>query len=180
MNRDRFSGNTSKIIRNAYEYAVKLDTGYVGSEHILYCIAGAGKSAAKTALYKAGVDAAMIDDLIKRYSKTPGEGSVLTITLTPEADRVMELAEAQADKLHHEMVEPEHILLGMLQEKGCAAAKLILSTGAEPDAMVTDLLKTMGEIWPQAHRTGNNKNIMTRMCFALLNFSVPRQKTRRS
>ena len=27
---------------------------------------------------------------------------------------------------------------------------------------------------------GNNKNIMTRMCFALLNFSVPRQKTRRS
>ena len=157
MNRERFSAVTGKIIRHALEYASKLGAGFAGSEHILYSIADGVKSAAKTALSSAGIDAALINDLINRYNKTAGEGGVMTVTLTPEAARVMELAEGQADKLRHESIEPEHILLGMLQEKGCAAAKLIHSTGAEPDAIAADLFKTLGDTWPKQQRNGKNK-----------------------
>ena len=157
MNRDRLSAAAGKVIRKAFEYVSKLSAGYVGSEHILYGIADSGKCAAKTALYAAGIDAALIDDLVKRYNKALEGGGILAVALTPEADRVMGLAEAQADKLHQETVEPEHILLGMIQEKDCAAAKLIRSAGADPGAIASDLLRTMGETWPPLQSGGKNK-----------------------
>ncbi|MDL2327315.1 ATP-dependent Clp protease ATP-binding subunit [Ruminococcaceae bacterium OttesenSCG-928-A11] len=164
MNRERFSDGTIRVMREAFGFAAKLETGFVGSEHILYGIAAGGKTPAAQALYGAGIDAALVRDLIEKFDRTPGdEGEVLTVTLTPEAQRVLELAEAQADKLRHPKVEPEHLLLGMLQEAGCAAAKLVRSTGAEPDAIVTELLKTMGTAWPadRADAKGKKKKVNT-------------------
>lgn len=157
MNRERFSESAVKALREAFGLAAKLDQGFAGSEHILYGIAADAKSPAAMALHSAGIDDALVRELIEKFDGKTAEGGVVTVSLTNEAQHVMELAEAQADKLHHKQIEPEHMLLGMLQEKGSAAAKLILSTGAEPDAITTDLLKTMGTAWPQGQADGKGK-----------------------
>lgn len=158
MKRENYSENTLRVMRGAFELSARLGQSFSGSEHMLYSIAEDGTSAASAALFEAGIDAELVLDLIEKYATRNGESGILTVSLVPEAQHVLELAEAQAKKLHHKKVEPEHVLLAMLQDKTCGAAKLIVSTGAELDAIVTDLLKTMGTTWPEQQDEKSRKN----------------------
>ena len=161
MNRDLYSENTLRVLRGAFELSARLEQTFAGSEHMLHSIA-ANESPAANALYGAGIDADLVLELIEKYATRNEQGGILTVSLAPEAQHVLELAEAQAKKLHHPNVEPEHLLLAMLQDKTCGAAKLITATGAELDAIVTDLLKTMGTEWPaQPGEQGHKKHVET-------------------
>ncbi len=148
VSRDKFSDSTAKAMREAYSFAARLGAGFVGSEHLLYGIA-LYKSAAAQALRKAGIDAALVREFVEEFETADG-GGTLSVSMASEAQRVLELAEARVAKLRHKYMEPEHILLGMLEERGCAAAKLILAAGAEPDVIASALLKDMGATWPAA------------------------------
>ena len=52
---------------------------------------------------------------------------------TERANRVMELAQAEAQKLHHDAIETEHILLGLIQEERGGALRILRTFGLEAD-----------------------------------------------
>lgn len=57
-----------------------------------------------------------------------------------ESNRVLVFAAEEADRLGHGQVGIEHLLLGLLREEGCAAAKLLRARGADPDRIREELL----------------------------------------
>ena len=64
--------------------------------------------------------------------------------LSPRAKRVIEVAIGEATRLGHSFVGTEHLLMGILREPGSAAARIISSTGADLNAIYTDLLQSLG------------------------------------
>ena len=150
IHREFFSEQARVIVQNAFRLASELGHGFVGSEHILWSLSRGESGSAAKVLKDTGLDHGLIRDLIEKYDGVAKSGERRMLNLTADAERVVELAEAQAKKLSHKQVEPEHLLLGVLQEKDCVAAKIIVSTGVEPERMTADLLAQLGHGWPKS------------------------------
>lgn len=52
---------------------------------------------------------------------------------TPGARRVLELAQAEAEQMNHRSLEPEHVLLGLIQEGQGTAARTLASLNLRAD-----------------------------------------------
>lgn len=142
------SEQASELVGKAFRYAADLDHGFVGSEHILWSFYNEPEGGAAKVLLQAGIDRHMVNELIEKYDTDAKEfGSKANLKLTVEAVRTLELAEAQSKKMEDKLIEPEHLLLGMLQEQNCAAAKLITSTGADIHQLLVKLLDARGRDW---------------------------------
>lgn len=146
-----FDQQTKLLLKKAMTLASEMEHGFAGSEHILLSISKNKDSSAARSLLQAGFDDKLITDLIRKYDEDAAKASRgFVINLSEEAERILELADEQAEKLHHEAVEPEHILLAILLEKNCAANQLLVSAGADADRIIKDLMDTMGTGWPKA------------------------------
>ena len=68
---------------------------------------------------------------------------------TDRGKRVIQLAHQEAINMGHTMVEPEHLLLGLLQEGGGVACQALVELGVEPDhfsAHIRDLIGNSQDI----------------------------------
>ncbi len=142
-NSDRFTERAKKAIALAQESASELGHSYVGTEHILLGIAREGEGLGAKVLRDSGMDDKLITELIERFvgrgvPGTPAQG------LTPRAKRVIELAIADANRLGHNYVGTEHLLMGILREPESSAARLITSLGIDLNRIYTDLMAVFG------------------------------------
>ena len=143
MAQDRFTERAKIAINKAHESAGELGHSYVGSEHILLGIAREGEGLGAKILKESGLDEAILSEmLIKFVGKgspgTPAQG------LTPRAKRIIELAMADATRLSHNYVGTEHLLMGILREPDCAAARIITSMGIDLNMLYTDIMSVFG------------------------------------
>jgi len=159
MHRDIFTGQAKEVMQGAFRFALKQRHSFVCSEHILWSLSRAGEHCAFKALREVGLDSSIIQQVIDRYDQRGEAGALQVQGLAPDAARVLELAEMQADKLGHKRVSPEHLLLGILQEKNCGAAKIIVSTGVEPQSLTSELWAMLGNnSWPNQEQQRDEKN----------------------
>ena len=140
----RFEDRFTERARNAFELAQtaasELGHNYVGSEHILLGLAREGGGVAARILREAGLDSEFILDLIVKNIGR-GENDVAGLHgLTPSAKHIIETSVLEATRIGHGYVSTEHILLGILKEYDCVAAKLILATGADLNKLYTDIV----------------------------------------
>ncbi len=149
MNKKIFSSNTVAMLRRAFALSSKMGHSYTGTEHILWSITSDRRSAAGKALSKAGVDSRLVLAMIEKYNSQGQSSGMVTMSLTAEANQVLDAAEAQMKEMKHEQLEPEHILIGMLKEKGSAGSELLISINANTDRIVDDVLKSKDTEWPR-------------------------------
>ena len=158
IHRDFFSEQTKEVVQAAFRYAVKSRHSFLGSEHILWSLSRESENhSASKALGSVGLDSTIITQVIDRYNENSETTALQVQGLSPDAEKVFELAETQARKLGHKQVDPEHLLLGILQDKNCLAAKIMVSTGVELDDLATRLLGTLGKSWPRATPQADKK-----------------------
>lgn len=60
---------------------------------------------------------------------------------TDHAKRVMNYARQHAQRLNHQYLGTEHILLGLLEERDCRGCTMLESLGMEPDRIRTEIEK---------------------------------------
>jgi ATP-dependent Clp protease ATP-binding subunit ClpC len=82
----------------------------------------------------------MIAALVEKYVGRGEESSTTALGLTPRGKRIIELAVNDAARLGHHFVGTEHLLMGILRESDCVAAKIIASTGADLNKIYTELI----------------------------------------
>jgi ATP-dependent Clp protease ATP-binding subunit ClpC len=141
---DRFTERAKSVLDLAQAAAVELGHGYVGSEHILLGLAREGGGVAAKVLREAGLESQLILDLIVKHVGRGGQGEIPPQGLTPRAKRVIELAVTEANRLGHNYIGTEHLLMGILREYDSVASKLILSTGVDLNRMYTEILNIFG------------------------------------
>jgi ATP-dependent Clp protease ATP-binding subunit ClpC len=141
---DRFTERAKSVLDLAQAAATELGHGYVGSEHILLGLAREGGGVAAKVLRESGLESRLILDLIDKNIGRGGQGEIPPQGLTPRAKRVIELAVTEANRLGHNYIGTEHLLMGILREYDSVAAKLIISTGVDLNRMYTEILNIFG------------------------------------
>jgi ATP-dependent Clp protease ATP-binding subunit ClpC len=131
---ERFDKFAEKVVRLANQIARQYEQEYVGTEHVLLAVAqseGLGSFVLKDRgirydTVKARVDAVMQKAMEETwvFGRLPG---------TPHFKNVVARAIEEARGLGASHVGTEHLLLGLLRERGCLAHKVLDEMGLTAD-----------------------------------------------
>ena len=137
---DRFTARAKTAIEKAQEAAEALGHSYVGSEHLLLGILREDGGQGARVLKSNGLTDS---DLTARVAQTVGKGqpSAPPQGLSPGARRVIELAIGDAGRLGHGFVGTEHLLMGLLRESDCTAARILTDAGADLNKLYSDVMQ---------------------------------------
>ena len=128
---DRFTEGARRAMVLAQECAKKLNHNYVGSEHLLAGLLCERDGAAAKALMRFGVTES---DVMNAVSLIPN-ASVRQFTdsfgYTPSTKKILEMSLYEAKELKNSYIGTEHILLAIINERGCAAAHVLSELGVD-------------------------------------------------
>ena len=122
---------TSTILRLAKEEARRLSQHMVGTELILLGILAESSSLAVNVLIELGVtlkDARAEVEKILGFGDEYNDGEVF---YTIRAKRLLEMAWHNAKKHNKQKIEPEHLLMAIVQLKDCVAMKVLENLGVD-------------------------------------------------
>ena len=138
---DRFTEGARKVLQLSQEEARRLSHDYIGTEHLLLALVREGDGVAAHVLQELGVELHKVRKAIE-FIIGRGEHSVTGATgLTPRAKRVIELAASEADRLRHQVVDTEHILLGLIAEGEGIAAGILESLGVSLEKVRANVIE---------------------------------------
>ena len=128
---EHLSTRANKAMHLSQQIAREMNLDYVGSEHVLLGILEEGTGAGALLLKEAGVTRTRIrQELDKVAAQQMAETWVIgRLPGTPHFMSVISKAIEEARQMGHNYVGPEHLLLGLLGEKGCIAQKILTKSG---------------------------------------------------
>ncbi len=141
----RYSDRAQRVILLAQKEARRLNYAHVSTEHLLLGLLREDDGLAARALKNLGVE---LDELRSAIERDLGQGNAPPAAqpqFTPRSKKViMELSLAEAQTLGHAYVGTEHLLLGLIQEGECTAARLLEQAGVEGDRVRAEVVGLLG------------------------------------
>lgn len=140
----RFSRRSGEALGSAWITARSFDTGYIGTEHLLAGIAAERDGLASGLLAQAGLDAKAVSRHLsvlnrKEAADIPGgeadkiDGNQIIGMMTPRTRLVINLAAREAEtRTQSGVIEPEHLLMGILREGDSVAVRILEEAGISP------------------------------------------------
>jgi ATP-dependent Clp protease ATP-binding subunit ClpA len=154
----RFTERARRTVSLAQEEAVRMGENYVGTEQLLLGLVRLDDSVAARVLDRLGVPLGRIRADIERQV-TYGPGNLgPDVPLTPRVQVVIALASEEAQRLNNNSIGTEHLLLGLIREGDCLAARVLLALGInlERTRPVIDSLQEAGP--PPAPSTASSSS----------------------
>lgn len=124
-----FTEDATAVLQQAYEEARQLGHDYLGSEHLLLALLS--PQAGLDEFIK--LDKSSIQQEIKKLTGEGAKKQTRNIAMTPHAKMVLEAALEEAREMGDELVEPIHLLLGILREGEGLGARLLRDRGITID-----------------------------------------------
>lgn len=146
---EQLSTRANKAMKLSQQIAHEMNLEYVGSEHVLLGILEEGTGAGALLLKEADLTRTKIREQMTKLTAQQMEDTWVFGRLpgTPHFTNVISKAIEQAQKLGHNYVGPEHLLLGLLAEEGCVAQRILLDAGLSNEAVqkrINELLAERG------------------------------------
>lgn len=140
----KFTKRASKAIEIANDIALELGHSYIGTEHILYGLAKEGVGIVSKVLENQDVTS---DDILNKMEELIGRDEPIEniVDFTPRTKRVIETAFIEARKLGYNFIGTEHILIGILREGDCIAAKILLDLNVNIPKLYNEIVKIINE-----------------------------------
>ncbi len=155
----KFTNRANKAIEIANDIALELGHSYIGTEHILYGLAKEGNGIASKVLENQNVTA---DDILNKIEELIGSDEPIEniVDFTPRTKRVVESAFIEARKLGYNFIGTEHLLIGILREGDCVAAKILLDLNVNIPKLYNEIVKVIneGEDYNSSDNSLNNSN----------------------
>ena len=124
---NRYTESTRRALFFARCEASQLGSPSIRTEHLLFGITEQSTDAIKRHLK---LDAAALNEQIAAKPLNPESPAWTDIPLDREVKRAIAYAIKEAKRLGHKSIEAEHLLLGVMREDRCAAAKALSRAGA--------------------------------------------------
>ncbi len=144
MFNNRFTERAENVLRLAHDAATALGHNYIGSEHLLLGLVKEGEGVAAKLLNEAGVE---YETLMTRVIEAVGKGDYTSDAvqgMTPRTKRILELSFGEASRLSNSYVGTEHLLMGILRESDCIAARLLAAMRVDLNQLYNDLVDSLG------------------------------------
>jgi ATP-dependent Clp protease ATP-binding subunit ClpA len=113
--RERLTPRARRILAIAEDEAGALRQAEIGTEHLLLGLLREGRGLAARAFRDLGVEPDQLGQRIRARLPIADVGSDEAVVLGPAALDSIEMARAEARRLHHDYVGTEHLLLGLLR-----------------------------------------------------------------
>jgi len=155
----RFTDDAQRVLSFAQEAALELGHDYVGTEHVLIGLTKVKNGVAAKALEELNI---VTEDIFEAVEEQVGRGNkkATSIYMTPRVKNVLELAVQVANRMNHNYVGTEHILLGLLSDGGGVAVGLLRAMNIRTDDIVEAIRHILGSSTNGDHsgQEGANNN----------------------
>jgi len=151
---NRFTERAQNVLLLAQQEASRLGHDYVGTEHLLLGLAHEGEGLAAKALGSFDLNLTIVREQVEEVVGR-GNGNSGNMGYTPRAKKVIELAAAEAQRIGHNYIGTEHILLGLLREKEGVSAYIFDSLGVDADEIEQRIMELLGGSSP----AGEGQNV---------------------
>ncbi len=140
---EHLSRRVDHVIRLANKIAREYEQEYVGTEHVLLAIAQEGSGLGARILRGRGATEARIESEVKKLMQKSLEDTWVFGRLpgTPHFKNVVAYAIEEARELKSKEVCTEHLLLGLLAEKGSVAHAALRGLGLSSKIVREDVLR---------------------------------------
>lgn len=137
----RYTEQARRAIFFARFEASNYGSRYIETEHLLLGLLREDRALAKWFPGESNVEAGIRSEIEKRITRGEQISTSVEIPLTTECKKVLTLAAEASDRLGHRMVEPEHILIGILRVEASLAAQVLTARGVKPGPIQEQLAK---------------------------------------
>jgi ATP-dependent Clp protease ATP-binding subunit ClpC len=132
---ERFTDRARRVVVLAQEESQRFSHNYIGSEHLLLGLLAEREGVAARALESLNVTLIaareQVEEIIGPGQQTP-RGH---IPFTPRAKKILELALREALTVGSEVINTEHLLLGLIDEGDGVGAQILQRLGATAQAV---------------------------------------------
>jgi uncharacterized glyoxalase superfamily protein PhnB len=143
---DRFSERARKTMVLARQEARRFNHDYIGTEHILLGLIQEGSGVAAQVLRNLEVDSRKIRDDVEQIVKKGARPVPMgQLPFTPRGKKVLEHSLEEAQKLGHNYIGTEHLLLGLVHENEGIAAQVLLRLGTKLERVREEVVELVGE-----------------------------------
>jgi len=127
---DKFDLTARRVVVLAQEEAKSFRHDYIGTGHLLLGLIQV-ESAAARILHSLDVNLKVVRQRIKEGNGTSRHEMSGPISFTPRAKRVLQLSLAEAQRLRHDYIGAEHLLLSLIHDDQGVAAQMLIEMGAD-------------------------------------------------
>lgn len=148
----RFTDDAQRVLSLAQEAALELGHDYVGTEHVLIGLIKVKTGVAAKALNELGLS---VETIIEDVEAHIGRGNkkASSVYMTPRVKHVLELAVEVANRMNHNYVGTEHILLGLLSDGGGVAVGLLRNHNIRANDIVEAIRNILGSYGNTSHNS---------------------------
>jgi ATP-dependent Clp protease ATP-binding subunit ClpB len=146
INPDRLTVKAAEALQQAGALARSRGNPVINDAHLFSALLAQDDGIVVPLLQKAGLNITQLKtDTERELARFPQQsGAAAEPTLAREVSRVFDRAEAEAKALGDAYVSTEHILLGLLEEKGTTAKQLLSARGVDRAALLAALQGVRG------------------------------------
>ena len=126
---ERFTQGAGTAVTLAQDEARQLGHQWIGTEHLLLGLLRERDGVAARVLVERGITLQRARAEVERIAGARAGERQGQIPYAPRAKKVLELSLREAERLHHDRIGTEHILLGLLREGEGVAAKVLVDAG---------------------------------------------------
>jgi hypothetical protein len=151
---EKFTDRARKVVVLAQEEARNLQHNFIGTEHLLLGLIEEGHGMAAKVLGGApippqrrtgpGITGPAVRDLVVEIIGRGAHPASGTVPFTPRAKSTLEHAYAEARDLGDDLLDTEHLLLGLLRDGEGVAAQVLTKLGADLEEVRRKVLDRRG------------------------------------
>src|SRR4029078_6165367 len=143
---ERYTERARRVIFFARYEASQLGSNSIETEHLLLGLIREGKGLTSRIFSKSHLSMESIRKEIEgRALYREKVSTSVDIPLSPESKRVLGYASEEAERMLHNYIGTEHILLGLLREERCVAAGILAEKGLRLASVREDIVQLLNE-----------------------------------
>ncbi len=141
---NRFTQKAQNVLNAALQFASEMGHTYIGSEHLLLGLMREQTGVAAHYLSERGASLEKIQNAVVQLSGIGSPTSVSAADMTPRTKSIIEMSLYEAQRNGQDYIGTEHLLLALLDERDCVAARILENIGVSISDLRTDLTAFLG------------------------------------
>lgn len=143
---EKFTERARKVMSLARQEAQRLNSDFIGTEHVLLGILVEDGGVAVKVLKNLNVQLSTLRAEIERLVEHPTAPTATLgqLPFSPRAKRVIELAGEAASQLGHDVIGTEHLLIAIMKENEGIGAQVLTNAGLKLDAIKDMTVEVLG------------------------------------
>ena len=140
-----YTKQAQEVLKIAEKSAKEMTHPYVGTEHLLLGLRKVYTGVAAQILGANGIDEENIQKVMAELISPAGEAlERKKAAYSPRMEYILEDSKAEAEQFRSEEIGTEHMLLALIRDMDCVAAKILTTLGANLQKIYQEIFETVG------------------------------------